>query len=218
MLKTLILLLAISLLQVCAVAQNVPVTLSGHVRDKQTDAPVSFTHIVGNERQIIANSEGEFSIRVSIGDTLTFSHVNFDRYSVLISDIPEKDIIIFLKKKEHLLKEIIIRDHLPEDEFKQGIVEHEVKYTEAEVNAINNVEFSTVLYKSGYVPEMNSLDNFKNYIKEPQGVTLFSSDPSKGLIRSIKRLNHQKRTLSDQTLILNKTDTVKFNSLYLLID
>lgn len=205
MLKTLILLLSLSLPQVSAVAQNISATLLGQVRDKQTGSPVPFTHIVGNKKQIIANADGKFTIPVSIGDTLNFSHVNFDRYSILISDIPEKDIIIFLKKKEHLLKEIIIRDHLPEDEFKQEIVEHEVKYTEAEINAISNVEFSTIMYKQGYVPEMNSLDNFKNYMKEPQGITLFSSDPSKGLIKSFQRLSTEKGTFNKNGLKLNKT-------------
>ncbi|WP_420580450.1 hypothetical protein [Reichenbachiella sp.] len=213
MLKILILLLAICLFQVCAVAQNVSATLSGQVRDKQTSSSVPFTHIVGNERQSIANSNGEFSIQVSIGDTLTFSHINFDRYSILISDIPEKDIIIFLNRKENLMKEIVIRDYLPEAEFKQEIVEHEVKYTEAEANAIQNVEFSTLLYKKGYVPEMNSLDNFKNYLKEPQGVTLFSSDPSKGLLKSIKRLSQQSRTNRPFMLRLNKIDTASIDEI-----
>ncbi|WP_422360970.1 carboxypeptidase-like regulatory domain-containing protein [Reichenbachiella sp.] len=218
MLKTLILLLAISLLQFCTVAQNTSATLSGQVKDKESGDPVSFSHIVGNKRQIITNANGEFSIQVDIGDTLTFSHVNFERYSIFIADNPENDIIIFLSKKERLMQEIIIHDYLPEDEFKQEVVEHEVKYTEAEVNAMQNVEFSTLLYKKGYVPEMNSLDNFKNYMKEPQGVSLFSSDPSKGLIKSIQRLSTQNKTHYPNTLNLNKTDTVKFKSLYQFID
>lgn len=115
------------------------------------------------------------------------------------------------------MQELIIRDYLPEEQLKQEMLEYEVEYTLEEVNAINNVQQSTILYKKGYVPEMNSLDNFKYYMKEPQGVTLFSSNPSKGLIKSLKRLSQQKKNYYPHSLRLNKTDTANFKSLHRFI-
>jgi len=110
-----------------------------------------------------------------------------------------------------VLPELIIREYLPEEELKNEIINHNVTISIEETNAINNVASSTILYLQGYVPEMNSLDNFKNYIKEPQGVTLFSSDPSKGLIKTIKRLSQQSKTFNQSRLNLNniKSDTTQ---------
>lgn len=193
-----------------ATAQNSSVSVSGQVFDQQTQVPIPFVHILGRRTQSISDSNGNFSILVKKGDTLTFTHINFERYSIQISKVPERTIPIYLKKKENIMQEIIIRDYLPEEELKQEMINHVVKYSAEEVNALYNVEFSTILYKKGYVPEMNSLDNFKNYIKEPQGVTLFSSDPSKGIIKSIKKLTN--KTYYSGQLKLNKTDTVLIHS------
>lgn len=217
MLKT-ILLIFLCLHGYLSKSQSESKHISGQVLDKMTKDPVPFTHIVGKGRQVITNANGEFSIPVNIGDTLTFSHINFERNSILITDISERKIMIYLNAKENLLKEIVIRDYLPEEEFKQEIIKRKVQYTEDEVNAIQNVEYSTILYKKGYVPEMNSLDNFKNYMKEPQGVTLFSSDPSKGLIKSIQRLSQQDKNSSPNRTWPNKTDTTTIYRFYFLPD
>lgn len=215
MLKTLTLISVLCLLGKQAEAQNNIKVLSGQVVDAQSFLPISFAHIVGNEKQVIADADGNFSISVHIGDTLTFSHINFERYAILISASPLQPIQVYMKKKDYMMDEIVIRDYLLEEELKQQIVEHEVKYTEEEVNAIQNVAFSTLLYKKGYVPEMNSLDNFKNYMKEPQGVSLFSSDPSKGLIKSIQRLSQQNKNSSSDLFRLNKTDTTTIYRFYI---
>lgn len=214
MLKTLASLSVLCLLGTQAVAQNTSTMFSGQIVDAERFFPISFAHIVGNETQVIADADGNFSISVHIGDTLTFSHINFERYSLLITASPLQPIRVYMKKKENLMDEIIIRDYLLEEELKQEIVEHEVKYSEEEINAIQNVAFSTLLYKKGYVPEMNSLDNFKNYMKEPQGVSLFSSDPSKGLIKSIQRLSQQNKNSSSNRLRLNQTDTTTIYRFY----
>lgn len=217
MLKRLKLLLVAAMICSWVMAQQSEI-FYGQVVDSSSQEPIPFVHVIGSGVQTISDSQGFFSIRIAKGDTLTFSHINFEPYRMCITETTSQIITIRLKRKENLMQEIIVRDYSPEEELKQEMINHVVIYSMEEINAINNVEFSTILYKNGYVPEMNSLDNFKNYMKEPQGVTLFSSDPSKGLIKSIKRLSQQKKTYSPNTMNLNKTDTVKLKSLFPFVD
>ncbi|MEO9965818.1 MAG: carboxypeptidase-like regulatory domain-containing protein [Reichenbachiella sp.] len=197
-------------------AQISDLRISGQILDAKTHLPIAFAHVLGSTDQVVSDHLGQFSIKVRLGDTLTFSHINFDRYALKVLDRPENRLIIYLSPKENLMKEIIIREYMPEDEFKLEILKHEVQITKEEANAVNNVAYSTMLYRKGYVPEMNSLDNFKNYIKEPRGITLFSSDPNKGLIRSIKKLNQQNKSYNLNGLNLNrvKTDSLSNNLFY----
>ncbi|MEP1780243.1 hypothetical protein [Reichenbachiella sp.] len=213
MLKKLLLIFAAVVQWTHSTAQDSGFKLYGQIQDKQSHSPIGFVHVIGSSEQVVSDQSGLFSITFQVGDTITFSHINFDRYAVRITDSGKQALIILLSPKENLMQEIIIRDYLAEEDLKREIVEREVKYSVEEVNAINNIAFSTVLYKKGYVPEMNSLDNFKNYMKEPQGITLFSSNPSKGLIRSIKKLKQQKNSFGQSELKLNrvKTDTLLIN-------
>ncbi|SMD34760.1 CarboxypepD_reg-like domain-containing protein [Reichenbachiella faecimaris] len=210
-------LLAIVLFWSPANAQFSEALFSGQLLDQQTLKPIPFVHIVGVKTQVISNSNGVFSIEIQKGDSLTFSHINFERSSIQISEISDQVIPMYLKKKENLMQEVIIRDYLPEEELKQEMMAYKVPYTVEEINAVNNVEYSTLLYKKGYIPEMNSLDNFKNYMKEPQGVTLFSSDPSKGIIKSIKRPSQQNKSYYSSSLRLNKTkiDTTMIDQFFI---
>lgn len=214
MLNSTFVFLALSLIWTNVYGQGLKSKLSGQLLDHQTQTPIAFVHIVGSVEQTISDSKGMFSISTFKGDTIKFSHINFERYDIKISEIPERTIPIYLTKKETVLQEVIIRDYLLEDELKQEIIAYEVKTSKEEANAVYNVANSTVLYLQGYTPEMNSLDNFKNYIKEPKGVTLFSSDPSKGLIKSIKKLNQQNSYLDPYRLKLNK---VKIDTAQILL-
>lgn len=210
MLKTIPKLLLCILPSASVFAQNSGTLWSSQIVDKETHLPISFVHVIGAHEQVISDSKGVFSIQIQVGDTIRFSHINFERYGILVSGTSSIPTHIYLTKKENLLQEIIIHDYLPEEEFKQEIVEHEIGHTVEEVNAINNVAYSTMLYKKGYVPQMNSLDNFKNYIKEPQGVALLSSNPSKGLIKSFKKLKPADGSLSQSKMKLNR---IKIDSL-----
>lgn len=210
MLKRTTILSGALLLCTSALAQ-LSATFAGQVIDAATGEPIPFVHIVGSNVQAISDYDGFFSLVIEEGDSLVFSHVNFEPYRMYISQLSKSTIAIRLKRKETLMQEIIIRDYLPEAELKQKMIEHEVIYTIEEINAVNNVAYSTILYKKGYIPEMNSLDNFKNYMKEPQGVTLFSTNPSKGIIKTIQRLRSKHNSYPEHDLKPIKLDTAYIN-------
>lgn len=177
---------------------------TGQILDKENQSPISFVHIVGAERATISDAEGRFSIQIQVGDTIQFSHINYERYAVVIWVASERPVKVYLSRKENLMPEIVIHDYMPLEEFKKELTRREVKKSVEEVNASYNAEFSTLLFKYGYTPEMNSLDNFKDYVKEPQGATLFSSNPSRGLLRSLRQLRDQRTVFDRSHLKLNK--------------
>ena len=215
MLKTtLMVMLALSGFEV--MAQSEKGILSGKILDYKNQEPIPFVHVKGSISQTITNSNGHFSIQMLKGDTLTFSHLNYQRYNIQINSLPDYDILIHLDPKENIMDEVIINEYLPEEELKQEMIDHEVNYSTEEINAVQNVSQSTMLYKMGYVPHMNSLDNFKDYIKGPQGVTLFSSDPSKGLIKSLKNINKINYSLKNLNRV--KTDSSKLNPMLQFVD
>lgn len=178
---------------------------TGQVLDQETQAPIPFVHIVGADEGAISDAEGLFSIQVTVGDTVQFSHINYERYAVLIWIASERPVKVYLSRKENLMPEIVIRDYMPLDEFKQEIAKREAKHSVEEVNASYNMEFSTLLFRYGYTPEMNSLDNFKDYVRDPQEATLISSNPSRGLLRSLRVLRNQNGLFDRSQLKLNKT-------------
>ncbi|MEQ8471295.1 MAG: hypothetical protein RIC35_08915 [Marinoscillum sp.] len=158
----------------------------GQVIDLQSREPIPFAHIISATLGTTSNLEGKFRMPVNVGDTLLITHVNFEPFRAIVTS---DSMNIFLKPSDVLLNEVIIGLLPSEAQFKQEILESRVEPTKEEKAATETMQMAKTLFLAGYTPEMNSLDNYKDYIKGPQGVSILSSDPSKGIIKSFKNLN-----------------------------
>lgn len=87
-----------------------------------------------------------------------------------------------------MLEEVNVFAFSGEEKFKKKILHLQINSTIEEVHAKNNIEYAHKLCLMGVVPGMNSEDNYKYYLNRPQGVSLFSTNPSKGLVKAIKNI------------------------------
>ncbi|HET8861219.1 carboxypeptidase-like regulatory domain-containing protein [Marivirga sp.] len=73
--------------------------------------PVEFASIVNqnNKKFTYSNERGEFTLEVSEGDTLVFSHVNYEDLKINILSKNKISDTIFLTKKSHVLNEVIVK-------------------------------------------------------------------------------------------------------------
>ncbi|MDA0195325.1 MAG: hypothetical protein O2951_09810 [Bacteroidetes bacterium] len=103
-----------------------------------------------------------------------------------IDSLSSTEITVNLVQQIYLLGPLIINTLPDIDQFKQKIINTRVEDKQL-FNAKWNFDLIRLQFLSGYQPEMNSPDNFKLYIMEPQEVTIFSTNSNKGLISIFKK-------------------------------
>jgi hypothetical protein len=162
--------------------------LKGQIVDKDDLSPVHGSHIIKNEKTIgVTQLNAEFSLRVNPHDTLIISHVGY-KNQVLV--VPENsttylDTIIFMTKDTTFLQEVKIYGFPTEKGFMRQIMTTNV-FTRELINAQNNIYQSQQLYKYGVVPQMDALDNYQSFIRGPQPLVFFSSNPSMGINTALR--------------------------------
>lgn len=176
----------------------------GQVFNLQTREPIPFAHIVSAKLGTTTNLDGKFRIPAHAGDTLLITHVNYEPLRVMITS---DSMNIYLRPGDVLLDEIIIGLLPSEDQFKKRLLESRVAPTKEEAAATQTMHLAKILFLSGYTPEMSSYDNYKEYSRDPQGVSIFSSDPSKGLIKSIQNISRY-HSLFDSSFGISPPDSV----------
>ncbi len=170
-------------------SQNI---VHGTIIDSISSIPISNVYVQTRHSATVSDADGNFSLVVSPGDTLHFSHISYYDSAISVNykthDSKIKTLKIFLRQKIRLLNEVKIYSYLSEWAFKQKIIETIPQPSrEEEIAAINS---KIISYLARYAPTspMDANDNFVDYMKGPQGVVIFSSDPSKGLIRALKNI------------------------------
>lgn len=161
---------------------------TGQILDIKTSEPVPFAHIRSDSFGTVSNINGYFHLDQLITGTITISHVMYEDL-VLLPNSAADTLKLFLHPRITELEEVIIGVLPSEAKFKQELIYMEIHETKEEMNAQSNMRLATIMYLSGYSPGMSSMDNYKSFIRGPQGVSIFSSDPSKGLIKSFKNLS-----------------------------
>ena len=107
--RSLLLVFTILLLKsIDANAQSDTVWISGAVIDSLTRVPIPFVAIRNNSTNLgtFTNDQGEFSIRCSVGDTLTISMVGYFPKERIIFN--EQDILVLLNENVQLLKPVVV--------------------------------------------------------------------------------------------------------------
>ena len=192
----------------------------GQILDIKTSEPVPFAHIRSDSFGTVSNINGYFHLDQLKKGTITVSHVMYDEL-VILPNLNEDTLKLYLHPRITELDEVIIGVLPSEAKFKQELINMEISETKEEINAQLNIRLATIMYLSGYTPGMSSMDNYKSFIKGPQGVSIFSSDPSKGLIKSFKNLSnkprfksktHQRTDIPLSIFKLKKEDLVKPDS------
>lgn len=184
--------------------------------DAQTLKPIPFVTVISSNIGSSSNLEGLFSLSTGIGDSIYFSHVNYYQKIIHTENFSIDPIAIYLSPKDVLLDEIIVNGLPTEVKLKKQILQTRIQPGKEEVNATNNIFNSRLLYLSGYEPEMNELDNYRNFIQGPQEVTFFSTNSSRGLLKTFKNMSrnrtHFKRPYKTRNPpILNELN--KFNKI-----
>lgn len=98
--------------------------ITGVIRDSETLQPIPYVSIYSenelknNSTGSISNENGEFAIIINTKSKITFSHINYELFSIE-SDGNLKEIL--LKPKSYVLDEIIISNEKPKDYLKKII-------------------------------------------------------------------------------------------------
>lgn len=164
------------------------ITLSGTIIDQSTLEPVPAAHIYSGPRGTYADLKGRFSLRLDRSDTITCSHVSYYNQSIVIDTVSQYDFIIYLQKEVRVLNPFTL-GRLPDISlFKQQILDTDFADVKLR-NAMRNMSLIRLSFLNGYVPEMTSADNHRNYLIGPQGFTILSNSPNKGLSKALREKN-----------------------------
>jgi len=89
--------------------------------------------------------------------------------------------------KINLLDEVVIST-MTESEFKQKILETTPQLTLEEEAALENIRIINQRAKFASPLPMGSYEAYRDFLKGPQGIVIFSSNGSKGLVKAIKNI------------------------------
>ena len=166
--------------------------ISGVIWDAETFQPIPYANVYTGKLSAFSNISGEYTILIYPGDSLKVSHVGYEGQKILVSSSNQFH-FFWLKPYINELNEVIILPLPTEGEMKQFMLDAKpVSSPEVYISqdGRSNLQNIRTMYLKGYRPAMNSLDNYLNYMKGPQGVSIFSTSPSRGIsgvIRNIKR-------------------------------
>ena len=161
--------------------------VKGIVSDQDTKTALPDVHIESSKSAVLTDKAGYFAITIRPGDSLHISHVGYNDVDMIAPPESRDTMTFTMTRSTSILKEVTVNDVPTEEELKEKILETKVVVTREEENARANLENARTLYRLGYRPEMNALDNFREAIKPPQGATFFSSNGG-GFIKALKNL------------------------------
>ena len=95
------------------------IIIQGIVYDKDSITPMPFAYVVNKNSSVgtLSDEKGNFSIRIKMGDTLSFSYLGYSVTKLFTHTLKDSvknaslNVKIFLKQKASELKSILIVDH-----------------------------------------------------------------------------------------------------------
>ena len=164
--------------------------LTGVVWDAESFQPVPYANVYTSKLGTFTDLNGEFRIRITVNDTLTISHISYQSQTVVISGNIENQ-FFWLKPLMNTLQNVIIRPLPAEEDLKGIILNTQTEKSPSLIRGSKNLKTIQSMNWSGYHLEMNSLDNYLNYNRGPQGVSFFSTSPNRGLGRVLKNIRRK---------------------------
>ena len=164
--------------------------LTGVVWDAESFQPIPYANVYTTKAGTFTDLNGEYRIRINANDTLTISHISYQSQTSAISGNIENQ-FFWLKPLMNTLSEVIIRPLPSEQDMKGIILQTKTEQSLQNIYGVQNLKTIQNMYWGGYKPEMNSMDNYLNYRRGPQGVSFFSTSPNRGLGRVLKNIRRK---------------------------
>lgn len=187
------------------------VRVFGVVIDSLYQLPISDVHVSTKRYGTISAENGIFSLLLSSGDSLYFTHVNYQPFVFVYYAGIHNHLKIALIPRVRILKEIRVLPFDTEEAFKAKLMEGD---------AVESMEVKTAKENSAKLkglgayappPPLNNLGRFEAALEGPQGVTFFSSKSGKGIFEIIK--GEKKHEASYRPPKVKNSTPVKFNML-----
>jgi hypothetical protein len=183
--------------------------IAGSVLNKENDLPVEYVNIgiAGKNIGTVSDKNGHFNLLVESqyqNDSLLFSCIGFETYSVKISDIKENE-IIRLQEKPFLLNEVVVMPRIFKERalgitaksgigvtgfennnlgYECGLLMKNKKRAEIKSVKVNisSCTYDTIFYRLN-IYEVNENDNFENILIEPIYVIASKADVLNGSLQ-----------------------------------
>lgn len=165
--------------------------LQGRLLDAATHDAVPYASIVKDDRHgVISDAEGFFSIWVSAAEVLAISHVSYEPLLIKADTLVSIAGVcqLWLLPHSTVLDELMIRDVVDENTFKQTVLQTEVIMAAAEENVRYNSTLIQYQYQMGYRVSDDGQQNFHYYIAGPQNATILSTNLRSGLPGAVRKL------------------------------
>lgn len=162
--------------------------LNGMLLDSISQQPIPSAHIWTKHFKTTSNADGSFFLLVQPNDSIHISHISYNSLIISARSIKSSTPLqVLMTQRVVVLKEVSVSRVMSEDDFKKKIAETKLIESEEEQNAKANMAALNYYIKSIPQMSMNANDNYREYMKGPQGVTIFSSNGQRGLIKSNSR-------------------------------
>ena len=204
------------------------ITINARVRDSQTKEPLGFCNIAvnGTKKGTITNIDGFFSITINkADDILLISYLGYESQSVESSKLI-KNPDILLKKKEVLLKEVVIQSN---DEFLYDLI-HKCRQkllsdkAEAESKVYLGIETRMKLLSGEYTKDSNwialQFDSIQKQEEKPVELLecLYNADINGANVNELKFKNGRLALASNDNYFINMASSTAMINLSLTKD
>ncbi|WP_186757300.1 carboxypeptidase-like regulatory domain-containing protein [Echinicola salinicaeni] len=187
MIRTFILLLFFLINPLSLQAQEAEVMVSGKVVDAKTGQGIPVVRISSSLARVSSNEQGEFSIKAKVGDKLSFVHLSYETAHFNVKTNDEK-LEIVLSERVLELREFEVSDFPSEQAFKEAIMNSNLDHAKERNMLENNLQTVMKIKDLGYQHDFSSYNTLLKNVNTNGGVTLFSSNPSLGLLGAFKKL------------------------------
>lgn len=187
------------------------VRVFGVVIDSVYQLPISDVHVSTKRYGTISAENGIFSLLLSSGDSLFFTHVSYKPFVFVYYAGIHNNLKIALIPKVRILKEVRVLPFDTEEAFKTKMLEGDAAESlEVEVAKENSAKLKGLgAYASP--PPVTNLSRFEDDLAGPQDVTFFSSKSGKGILKIIKGEKNHDASYRPPTI--KDSTPVKFNRL-----
>ena len=163
----------------------------GVVIDSVYQLPISDVHVSTKRYGTISAENGIFSLLLSSGDSLYFSHVSYKPFVFVYYAGIHNHLKIALIPKIRILKEVKVFPFDTEEAFKTKLLEGDAVESQEVETAKQNSAKLKGLGAYAPPPPLTNLGRFEDGLAGPQGFTFFSSKSGKGILELIKgQKNH----------------------------
>jgi hypothetical protein len=184
----------------------------GRVIDGDSGLPIEGVHLKSDNRQVITDRDGFFSIYVRLGDLMVISHVSYQTMQYRIEDkaVPS---LISLSVLVQELGEVTVTSLPSEAQLKQLLLYTPYYPPLMEIHLQQNMAYMKTIHSLNNNHLLNALDFSYKRLNSGNGeATLLSSNPSMGIMGVIRSFRKPGAIPFDKPSPYRHPATFKFKS------